>query len=592
MSHSAVRRQGSPFTGFGPVFLKELADHLSSVRMIALMLFVVAFGAFPVASSLQTLRTVVDPNSFLFLRIFTLEPRAGGHLLRRGIELHHPADGDRTGLRFGEQRVQAAHAQSYPVAAHLSRRAVDGQVPGGAGDLRRGARGAVVDGVSAPACLCSACRARGVEVGRGVGFLVVAIAYGGIWLAISMLFSVLFRSSATSALCALGLWLFFFLLWPQLASAIVSGVAPGEIRSVEDYAARQDLAMGLMRLSPGTLFSEAVLALLSPETRTLGPMLPVQMRGAILGAAAALRPEPALDLAADHRSDRWHDRGPRRRLRLLPARGSPRVKDWTVAAARNNARWCDAVCRAYGHPGRILPHMWVNAAVVPRFYPNAVTLAVGDTAVEEQFTTVEILHKSEPARPLVGEGQFRNARPLASWVRAAVRGDSGSAASCRPKHRRPISSGRGRRKARGCLLAIRTSQCSRARRGFKVVAGFMLYRAAEVVGVSNVVAEAADAPAVWRSLTLLAAQTFPHLPLVGYESGDELQAAVTSGFEAGDMLRGVGDGAGLKPQALSAASMCPGGARRDDDRRFCSSTAAARFPCDCRWSWPSGRARP
>ena len=27
----------------------------------------------------------------------------------------------------------------------------------------------------------------------------------------------------------------------------------------------------------------------------------------------------------------------------------------------------------------MLPHMWVNAAPVPRFYPNAVTLAVGDT---------------------------------------------------------------------------------------------------------------------------------------------------------------------------------------------------------------------
>ena len=70
------------------------------------------------------------------------------------------------------------------------------------------------------------------------------------------------------------------------------------------------------------------------------------------------------------------------------------MKDWTVAAALNNARWCDAVCRAHGHPGRMLPHMWVNAAVVPRFYPNAVTLAVGETALEEQRTTIEILQTS------------------------------------------------------------------------------------------------------------------------------------------------------------------------------------------------------
>ena len=72
---------------------------------------------------------------------------------------------------------------------------------------------------------------REVEVARGIGFLVVAIAYGGVWLAVSLLFSVIFRSTATSALCALGLWLFFFILWPQLASAIFTALAPSEIRN-------------------------------------------------------------------------------------------------------------------------------------------------------------------------------------------------------------------------------------------------------------------------------------------------------------------------------------------------------------------------
>ena len=41
MPPSAARRQGSPFTGIGPVFMKELADHLSSVRMLVLALFVI-----------------------------------------------------------------------------------------------------------------------------------------------------------------------------------------------------------------------------------------------------------------------------------------------------------------------------------------------------------------------------------------------------------------------------------------------------------------------------------------------------------------------------------------------------------------------
>ena len=75
------------------------------------------------------------------------------------------------------------------------------------------------------------------------------------------------------------------------------------------------------------------------------------------------------------------------------------------------------------------------------------------------------------------------------------------------------------------------------RRGYAVVAGGMLYRAEGVVGLTNVVADAADAVSVWQSLTLLAAQTFPRLPLVGYESGNELDTAWAAGFETGDKLR-------------------------------------------------------
>lgn len=212
------------------------------------------------------------------------------------------------------------------------------------------------------------------------------------------------------------------------------------------------------------------------------------------------------------------------------------MKDWTVAAASNNARWCDAVCRAHGQAGRFLPHMWVNAAIVPRFYPNAVTLAVGETALEEQRTTVEILQKSNlPGRWSVKDSfgtldLSRRGFDLlfdAKWIRSVMPAEG------------PSSDIVWEREDKGEGLPVGDPDFAmfKGRRGFKVVAGFMLYRAEDVVGVSNVVAEAADAPAVWRSLTLLAAQTFPRLPLVGYESGRELDAALKSGFDAGDTLR-------------------------------------------------------
>jgi hypothetical protein len=76
-----------------------------------------------------------------------------------------------------------------------------------------------------------------------------------------------------------------------------------------------------------------------------------------------------------------------------------------------------------------------------------------------------------------------------------------------------------------------------AKRGDSVVAGGTLYRSDGVVGLSNVIAEFDDEPAVWRDLGSLAASTFPGVPLVGYEADDELDAAHKAGFEIGDPLR-------------------------------------------------------
>ena len=59
-------------------------------------------------------------------------------------------------------------------------------------------------------------------------FLLVTIAYAGVWLALAMLFSVIFRSAATAALVTLGLWLFLSVIWPALAPAIAEALVSPE----------------------------------------------------------------------------------------------------------------------------------------------------------------------------------------------------------------------------------------------------------------------------------------------------------------------------------------------------------------------------
>jgi ABC-2 type transport system permease protein len=104
------------------------------------------------------------------------------------------------------------------------------------------------------------------------------------WLALSMLFSLLFRQAATSALGGIALWLFFSIFIPLLAGMVADVVFPANDPSqTASQFYNVVLRQNISRISPSTLYSEASLTLLSPEVRTLGPVLLEQTYGAIPG---------------------------------------------------------------------------------------------------------------------------------------------------------------------------------------------------------------------------------------------------------------------------------------------------------------------
>lgn len=73
--------------------------------------------------------------------------------------------------------------------------------------------------------------------------------------------------------------------------------------------------------------------------------------------------------------------------------------------------------------------------------------------------------------------------------------------------------------------------------GDRVVAGAVLNRSTEVVGITNFFADPGIARASWDGCVSLAAELFPRSILAGYESGSALEDARTSGFEAVGPLR-------------------------------------------------------
>src|SRR5439155_18863923 len=93
-------------------------------------------------------------------------------------------------------------------------------------------------------------------------------------------------------------------------------------------------------------------------------------------------PRPARRSRCNGRFPRvWH-RAKRRSSRRAREPSTPRPRTMSHErlrqAVRNNALWCDTVCRTHGSPGEFLDGMWINRRPTPRFYPNAVTLSKDD----------------------------------------------------------------------------------------------------------------------------------------------------------------------------------------------------------------------
>ena len=125
------------------------------------------------------------------------------------------------------------------------------------------------------------------EVARGLLFLFGTLAYAGVWLAVALFFSTVFKQSATAAMAALALWLLFAIFWLIIVS-LLKPLYPLSDNPFTAQLGQVHFQQTLSRISPNTLFSELTLVLLNPATRTLGPVFYSQVQGAIMGAPLPL----------------------------------------------------------------------------------------------------------------------------------------------------------------------------------------------------------------------------------------------------------------------------------------------------------------
>ncbi len=277
-----MQRKGSPFTGLSVIAMKEAADHMASARVHLVMLLVLltAFGS--IYGAIGQIKNTVGQDPFLFLRLFTIarEPLPS-FVAFMGFLLPLVA----TALAFDVINGEySRRTMSRILAQPIYRDALL---------LGKFLGGLMVLGMclvtlwllmTGLGILMLGLPPSGEEVLRGLAYLIASLAYGGVWLAVALLFSTVFRSPATSALATLTLWLILTVFWPMLAPLIANAIVPVDIYEPATAVANAEWQRIASRISPNTLYGEMTLALLNPETRSLGLVFMSQLQGALMGA--------------------------------------------------------------------------------------------------------------------------------------------------------------------------------------------------------------------------------------------------------------------------------------------------------------------
>jgi len=261
--------------GVRTIFKKELADHFSSYRfmiLFALIAMVSLITVYMVGLNIkQELEGVAKPG-FVFLMLFT----SSGALF--SLVWFVAFFGPWIGLILGFDTINRERNEgtlSKVLSQPIYRDAVIN------GKFLAGMTTTTVMMVSIVLVITGlGLRMVGVvpgieEVWRILIYLVISIIYISFWLGVAILFSILFRSIATSALAAFAVWIFLFLFVSLGASVVAKAVTPEATEANPQALIRRvRIEKAIALASPMQLYTEATATIIDPMRKPTRRVLP------------------------------------------------------------------------------------------------------------------------------------------------------------------------------------------------------------------------------------------------------------------------------------------------------------------------------
>lgn len=276
------KSKGAAMSGFTALYRKELTDHFSGVRVFLIFCLMFIVTAMSLNGAIGNLSdAIADSKEYVFLKLFTTSgdsiysfttflgffgPIIG---IALGFDAVNNEKSQGTLIRIASQPIyrdviiNAKFLAGCTVIFILT--FVLGGFETGVGIIKTGLR-------PGPE-----------EFGRIFIYLLFSAVYCCVWLAMSVFFSVICKHAATAAISGISIWLFLTMFMSLAAQGIANAIYPltgwgAYYNQYKNYS----LQIGLNRISPYYLYSEAVSIIMDPSSRSVGLVTESQYSGAVV----------------------------------------------------------------------------------------------------------------------------------------------------------------------------------------------------------------------------------------------------------------------------------------------------------------------